>query len=414
MTRALALCLLLASARVLADDADEAALLLADQAPAATERAGDWQVFVEGALGQSRLANGALADNQRLSVDVLLDKAVAPGWRVVLADRLDMNWHNEPVRQNGVNTLKEIYASWQASDDRMVDLGRINARNGVAIGYNPTDYFRDGASRSIVSADPASLKKNRLGSVMLRGQALWSGGSLSALYSPKLVSQPNAASLNADIGSTNNRDRWLLAASHKLSDNFNPQWLLYGEENRSPQFGFNLAALANDATVAYVEWSGGRSRSLLTQVLGGDDTAFRNRLSTGLTWTAANKLSVTLEYQYNGAGLREADWTALPRTAPAAYGQYRRVLQNLQEMPTRQAAFLYASWQDALISHLDLNAMLRLNVADDSRLSWIEARYHWGRREVALQWQRNDGSAVSEFGAAPQRRIVQVLLRNFF
>jgi hypothetical protein len=415
MMRAHALCLLLACGRALADDADAAALLLADQAPAAVERAGDWQAFIEGALGQSRLRNGALVDNQRLSVDVQLDKTFAPGWRAVFADRLDLRGSNEPAQQDSINTLKEAYVSWQASDERIVDLGRINARNGVALGYNPTDYFRDGAVRSIVSADPRSLKQNRLGSVMLRGQALWNNGSFTALYSPKLASERNDDAFSPDLGATNNRNRWLLAASQKLSEHINPQWLLYDEENGAPQLGLNLAVLVNDAMVTFVEWSGGRSRSLLSQALNGpDDTAFRNRLATGFTYTTANKLSVTLEYHYNGAGLGDAEWNALPRTAPAAYGQYRRVVQNLQDLPTRQAAFLYVFWQDLMISHVDLNAMLRFNAADHSKLSWIEARYHWDRSEVALQWQRNSGSPVSEFGVVPQQRIVQVLYRYFF
>ncbi|HJV53637.1 MAG TPA: hypothetical protein VJ652_19375, partial [Noviherbaspirillum sp.] len=380
MMRALSLVLLLAAGSALADDADEAALLLADQAPAKVERASDWQLFVEGALGPSTLRNGSTADNQRLSFDVQFDKAFAPGWRAQFADRLDLNWHNEPTRQNGVNTLKEAYLSWQAREDQLFDLGRVNARYGVAIGYNPTDYFRAGAVRSVVSADPASLKKNRLGSVMLRSQSLWDGGSLTALYSPRLNSEPSDASLNPDLGATNNQHRWLLAASHKLTGNINPQWLLYDDETGPPQLGMNLSVLVNDATVSYLEWSGGRSRSLLSQALNGaDDTAFRNRAAAGLTYTTSGKLSLTVEYQYNGAGLQDAQWEALPRSSPAAYGQYRRFTQNLQEMPTRQALFFYAAWQDAMISHLDFNAMLRLNTADDSRLSWLEARYHWDR-----------------------------------
>ena len=84
------------------------------------------------------------------------------------------------------------------------------------------------------------------------------------------------------------------------------------------QVGFNLNGLLNDATVAYVEWSGGRSRSLLSQALNSaDDTSFRNRLATGMTYTTSDKLSLTLEYEYNGAGLDQAAWENLARTAPA-------------------------------------------------------------------------------------------------
>lgn len=398
----------------LADDAD--ALLLADKAPARTAAAGDWQWFAEAALDQSVLRDGgATAFSQRLSLDGQLDKTIAAGWRAVLADRLDLSRQGQSGGRNSVNTLKEAYLSWQAQDDRIIDLGRINARHGVATGYNPTDYFRAGALRSVVSVDPASLKKNRLGSVMLRGQALWSGGSLTALLSPRLAQQRNDAAFSPDFGATNDQRRWLLAVSQQLSDSLQPQWLLYGEQRQSPQLGFNLTGLLNDATVGYVEWSGGRSRSQLSQALGGaDDAGFRNRLAAGLTYTSADRLSLTLEYDYNGAALERAGWDALASGSPAAYRQYRLWQQNAQELPTRQALFMYANWQDAMLNHLDLSAMLRFNAADHSRLSWLEARYHWDRADLAVQWQVNSGAAGSEFGAAPQRRTLEVLLRYFF
>jgi hypothetical protein len=408
-----------AMAPAFAEDPDAAALQLADEAQAETAKASDWAAFVEIAGGRSTLRNGAQshnqADNQRLSLDVALDKRLSSAWRLVFADRLDMNWHDEPTRQDGINTLKEVYLGWQAQDDLLFDLGRINVRNGVATGYNPTDYFRTGAVRSVVSADPGSLKKNRQGSVMLRAQTLWAGGSFSAAYSPKLSDQPSDAALNPNVGATNNQDRWLFALSQKLSEHVNPQWLLYKEERQPAQLGFNLTLLANDATVLYAEWSGGRSRSLFSQATSGaDDTAFRNRASTGLTYTTSNKLSLTLEYQVNGAGLQDDQWSALPRTAPQAYGRYRALVQTAQDMPTRNAVFFYASWQDAMVNHLDLNGMVRYNVADSSRLSWLEARYHWDRYDAALQWQMNSGSVASEFGASAQRRTLQALLRYFF
>ncbi len=397
-----------------ADDTD--ALNLADQAPAKVEHASDWHMFVEGAVGQYMLRSGSLTgSNQRLSVDLQFDKSIAPGWRAVFANRLDMNWQNQPERQNGINTLKEAYLSWQMQEHRIVDLGRINARYGVATGYNPTDFFRDGAVRSAVSVDPSSLKKNRLGSVMLRGQTLWDGGSLTALYSPKLAQQSSDAALSPDFGATNNQQRWLLAVSQQLSENISPQWLIYSEDRQPPQFGFNLTALANDATIVYVEWAGGRSRSLLSNALNlKDEPVFRNRAATGLTYTTPNKLSLTLEYEYNGAGLDQAAWQALPRTSPAAYGQYRNSLQSVQDLPTKQSVFLYAAWQDALINRLDLNAMLRFNLDDSSRLSWLEARYHFDQADLALQWQLNSGRAGSEFGTTPQQRAWQILLRYFF
>lgn len=402
-----------------ADDPDAAALSLPGSAPQATESARAWQLFVEGAAGRSVVRNASFAEEarsiQRISVDLQVDATLASGLRAVLADRLDIDWQHRFGQRNEVNTLKEAYFSWQPRNDLIVDLGRVNQYSGVAIGYNPTDFFRDGALRSPVSVDPTSIKKNRQGSVMLRGQALWEGASLTALYSPALSDHPDSSAFHPDWGSTNGRDRGLLIFSKRLSEDLNPQWLLYKDQGASPQFGMNLTKLVNDATVAYFEWSGGRSPSLLTQALGqGGDKAFRNRVAGGLTYTTSNKLSLTFEYQYNGAGLEKADWDALPQVSLPAYSRYRQFAQSAQEMPTRRAAFFYATWQDMLISHLDLSVMVRRNSDDRSRLSWGELRYRWTRDEVALQWQGNSGDLLSDYGASSLRKAWQLSYRHFF
>lgn len=414
--RVLVLLLLAATAPALADDGDAAALLLADKTTTTAEQSGDWRVYVEAAARESRRQGPGLAlHGARLSIDARFDKTFAPGWRAVFADRLDLNRMDGVSGNRDINTLKEAYVSWQAQPDRVADLGRINARNGVAFGYNPTDYFRAGALRSVVSLDPASLRENRLGSAMLRGQALWNGGSLTALYSPKLADQPSDSVFSPDFGATNRRARWLVALSEKLSGALNPQWLLSGAAGQSPQLGLNMTALPNDATVAYFEWSGGRAASLAAQALiRRDDAAFRSRLSTGLTYTTPINVSLTAEYQYNGAGLDQAGWNALRRGPPAAYGLYRGFVTNIQDPPTRHNVFLYALWQDALVKHLDVTAMVRYDATDHSRLQWLEARYHWTRVDIALQAQLNTGDPGSNYGALPDRRIWQALVRYFF
>lgn len=397
-----------------ADDMD--ALQLADKAPTSVEKPSNWHVFTEGELGTVDQRYGLpTLHTERWSLDAQYDKVLTPGWRVFLSDRLDITSQDKFSHHDTINTLKESYLSWQQSDDQIVDLGRINVRNGVATGYNPTDYFRSYALRSVTSVDPISLKKNRLGSVMLRGQKLWDGGSLTALYSPKLESQPSTAPFNTDFGATNHDDRWLLSTTKKLSDNLSPQWMIFGETHHAPQFGANLTGVLNDSTVAFAEWSGGRSRSLRYQALStADDYAFRSRLATGLTYTTTNKITLTLEYDYNGAGLNQHDWDALRRGSPLMYAQYRSYAQNIQDPVTRQSLFFFGTWQDALINHLDISAMERFNDADHSRMSWLEGRYHWDHADLALQWQLNSGNAGSEFGALIQQRIVQLVGIYFF
>lgn len=413
--RAALFALLLVSSSARADAGESAALDLADQTVTAVQADSDWRVFAEAGLRWSTL-QGTLARQraERLSLDIHYDKVWAPGWRAVFADRLDHTWQGGSSGERSVNTLKEAYLSWQPDPGRVADLGRINARNGVSLGYNPTDYFRAGAVRSVVSIDPASLRENRLGSAMLRGQALWTGASLTGLYAPKLADQPSEAAFSPDFGATNQRDRWLVSLSHKLAEGLSPQWLAYGGAGQSAQLGFNLSGLIDDATVGNLEWSGGRAPTLLTQGLGRpDDTLFRSRLAAGLTHTTAYKLSLTLEYEYNGAGLDQTGWNAVRRGPPAAYARYRAFAANLQDLPTRQNLFLYANWQDALITRLDLTAMVRRDIVDRSRLHWLEARYHWSRVDLALQWQINSGDPGSNFGALPERRMMQALVRFY-
>lgn len=415
MRRALALTLLFAAATALAQDPDEAALVLADKTETETKQPSDWRVFTEAALNASTPRSGAATHAQRLSLDAYLDTALARDWRMVFADRLDLAWRGEITDDNFINTLKETYLSWQPRADDILDFGRVNLRYGVATGYNPTDYFRAGAARSIVSVNPASLRENRLGTVMVRGQTLWDSGSVTALYAPKLSDRPNTSPFSPDFGATNNENRWLVALSQKLAEDFNPQWLVYGEAHESPQIGVNLTTLLNDATVAFVEWSGGRSPSLASQALAlPDDSTFRSRAAAGVTYTAPAKLSVTVEYEYNGAGLDENSWNALRQGAPGAYGQYRNFVSNLQELPTKQNLFFYGLWQDALIVHLDLSAMQRFDVADRSRLSWLEARYHWERVDLAVQWQHNHGDTGSQYGALSQSQVWQLIVTYFF
>lgn len=419
--RLVAACLGALAALARADEPDLSALSLADALPETVAPASDWRTFIEVAYGGGRWRDGAAApETYRLSLDVQYEHAFSPDWRLMLADRLDADWPAQGLGQNGINTLKEAYLSWRMQENAAFDFGRINARYGVATGYSPTDYFRAGALRSIVSVNPASLRENRQGSVMGRAQWLWEHGSLTAIYSPRLAEQADPDAFSPNWGATNNRDRWLLALGQRLGDNLSPQLLIYREGSDSPQLGLNLTGLVNDATVAFFEWSGGRSPSLLSQALAAtgipaaEDGAFRNRLSTGLTFTSSNKITLTGELEFNGGGLSEADWNALRAGSPVVYGLYRHWLQGRQDLPTRRSALLHGVWQDALIPHLDLSAMLNVDLVDSSRRSWLEACYHEGRSEYAVQWLRNDGQPLTAYGAPPQRRSWQLALRYYF
>src|SRR5260221_10594070 len=216
---------------------DDAALLLADRPQPATRAAGDWSVFAETTAARSALRGGGTEHDANLFLGVRYDATFAPGWRAIFADLLDLRWQDHPSHQKTLNTTIDAYVSWQVRPDTILDAGRINTRNGVGIGYEPTDYFRANAVRSIISIDPASLRENGLGSVMIRSQELWTSGALTTLYSPKLADQPSNAAFNPDFGATNFSDRWLLAGSYALSKQLNPQLLIFGQADQSAQVG---------------------------------------------------------------------------------------------------------------------------------------------------------------------------------
>ena len=410
----LAFCAAMSVANASSAGTDEDALNLADATPVVVEHVSPWRITTEGSLGRTRQRYGLNDYNSgRLSLDLYYDAVIRPGWRVVFGDRIDRTNRSVGAGNNTVNSLKEAYVSWHPEGNNILDAGRINARYGVGYGYNPTDFFRSGALRSVTSIDPNSLRENRLGTAMLRGQMLLESGSITAIYAPRLERAPSDKPFNADFGSTNNRDRWMISGSKQFSDSLNPQFVLFGGTGQSVQAGANLSALLNQATVGYVEWSGGSSRTLYADAIGTNEApSFRQRVAAGLTYTNSRKMSLTSEFEFNGAGLGKDQWSAL---APKAdYLRYRTQAQDLLELPTRTALFFYGTWQDALVNRLDLKAMVRVNLADRSRLNWIEARYHFTKLDLSLQLQHNGGNAFSEYGGLPQRQVIQTLITYYF
>lgn len=403
------------AAHAQAAPSDLDALSIADEARLEPAQASSWRAFVEGgALDAWDRSLARAEDGARVSLDAHYEGALAPGFRFIFGDRLDLEELGPPSVRSSINTLKEAYVSWQVNPDESIDVGRINLRFGVATGYNPTDFFRADAIRSIVSIDPSSLRENRQGSVVVESQTLWEGSSFLALVSPRLATTPDTANFSADLGATNRSERWLLAASHQFTNDLNPQILLYGKEGSAPETGLNVSSLVNHSTVAFLEWAGGRAPTLVAQALGETGPqAYRNRASLGITYTTEFNLSVTLEHEQNSAGLDQSTLARVSAYSPLALLGFLEFTQQEQDLPTRRAEFVYASWQDCGIKHLDLSGFVRFDPISHGRTTWLETRYHFDQADLALQWQMETGRPQSVFGAIPTEREIQILLRWF-
>jgi len=406
--RALLLLLLAASRLAFAQESDDAALALADRTDAKPSTQRVCIEYAEAAATITAYSTDAPATpGGRMSFSVRCDGEVASGLRGVFSDRFD-EFVARGASAQGVNTLKEAYMSFTQGGGVIFDLGRINVREGAALAYNPTDFFRADAVRAVVSIDPNTLRDERMGTLMGRAQTLWSSGSLTTILVPRVDAALNESTFNPDLGAANGTARWLLIWSQRLEQDLQPQILLTGAEHQSPQAGLNLTHVIDHATVAYLEWSGGRSSSNFTRSGYGArtsaDTAFRSRVSAGLTYTTPHKLSLTLEYEYDGASPGNQEWTQLRDGPIPPYVRYRRYAGAQGELATRQNVFAYAQWDDVVITHLGLTAFTRFDPYDHSRLSWAEASYHWQHAGIAVQWQHNSGAASSDLAPLPMHQ----------
>jgi len=389
---------------------DSAALTLAAPVGAPAEFR-PVSLTAEAAAGQSEQRAGSTIDEQRLSLDLHYDQRWSAALRTIVDDRLDLDPASAPPDAQAINVLKQAYVSGQWRPDWVLDAGRINARQGVAYGYNPTDLFRADAIRTVDSLDPNSLRDNRLGSVMIRGESLWDGGAITASYSPRLAGTASTAPFAADWGATNSQNRWQVALTERLGAQLSPQWLLSGAPGTDPQVGVNLTTAVGGAAVAYLEASGGRSKGAWAQALDlPGPQALRGRAAIGVTYDTIDRLSLTLEYEYDGAALGRGAWNAARRGDPRSYGIYREFVAAQQDPATLHGAFVYAAWHDVAVRHLDLSGFVRIDLVDHSRLPWLEMRYHFTRVDAALRWQNDLGGVTTDYGAAASGRTWQLVL----
>jgi hypothetical protein len=315
-----------------------------------------------------------------------------------------------------VNSLREAYAGWSSEGgETSFEFGRINLRTGPAYGYSPTDFFRAGSLRTATSVDPIKLRQNRLGTVMLRGQRQWGDHALSLALAPKLESTPSSGSFDLDLGSTNSRHRALASLSSRWSERFSTQLLALGEKDGSSQIGANATALLSDAAVGYAEWSRGRDRSSASLLgLVAPERSRRDRLAAGVTLALPAKLSLTVEYSYNGFGLSESEWQASRALGPAALAGLLQSTLVRQEQFSRNAWTVYATQQGGLMRKLDLTALVRFNGVDDSQLVWLEARHHWDGFDGALQALWSRGHALTEYGLPTVKSSLQAVVVWYF
>jgi len=387
------------------DDTALAALDLADRTSFATVKKKKLIAMAEVAS----FVTDSGGNEQRASLDLRWDTplmgGLAENWRVVLSNRLDSRFDVALGGSRSINALREAYVTYRPAPGTSIDVGRVNTRYGVALGYNPTDFLGRGTVRSVVSADPETLRSNRLGNAMIRWQQLSDKASVTAIVSPKLGRQPSDSGGSLDWGASNPRSRVLLAGSYRFADNLNPQWLLLHEAGRSPQFGFNFSRVLSRSALFYAEWAGGR-QPLSWQASLPDsrrDIAWRNRLASGAAWTGENGLTLRVEAHYDGSAdsrralvvAASAPQPLMARGGADADGFARHAVEWIAP---RRSVLVQGYWKD-VIAEYDLNLIVQRDLQRQRNMAFAELRRHLGPVDLALQWQKTyrlDGNAARE------------------
>lgn len=341
--------------------------------------------------------------------------------------------------------LKEIYLSWQKSPTVFFDVGRINIKNGVATGFNPTDYFKVGTVIDRTTEDVSQLRDARLGALLAQGQKLWEGGSATLIASPNISNKgddwtTDKAIVGLNLHKSNDRSRLLLKVTHELSDGFSPEFIYYNESGKH-NLGLNISKVITKKLYSYAEWNIGQRRKLIDeafhhareskqlhpdilQKFGSDEGEnYLQQISVGASYTSSFNVTTKLEYHYNEAGLSKSDTNAwfdlgINTKNPAVVGQLlavRGLAQARGEPLGKHRLFLHSTWNDAVIDNLDLTGMLIADLNDNSNLVQVKASYTYNKNtELSLQFAKYSGDDNSIYGSLDQENTVSIGLKHDF
>ena len=449
-------CLALAGAAIAADEDKDLELIPRAEKPAPAEQpapasgSAGQRIYIENALQLTSLRDDLLVPfppplpprwQERFFGDARVQWPLGSGAFFAYSGRLNFVAEEDlgfPNRGNVTHDLRELYASFEPETRDYLDIGRINVKSGVALGFNPTDFFKARAVVDPLTADPRALREDRFGAVMFRAQRVGETASIAALYAPKLT---DPAPIITDpyrgfsplFGRTNSTNRWLVKGSVQLGDGMNPEALLFGEEGHV-KIGANVTESVGQATVVYLEWSGGRQLGIIDQaslpapvstlINQGGEERFRSQVAVGASYTTENKVTFNLEYHYNGAGFSRSDWDrwfalgeGQSNTSPISRALWyiRGYAADRQEFLQQHGVFLRADWVDFLVPKLELTGFVLADARDGSTLLQIEADYaHTDNWSFGALANATTGGRRSNYGSLPQGASILLKATRYF
>lgn len=341
------------------------------------------------------------------ALDGYLTVGLGAAWHGVLSGRLDYD-RARSAGSDGphvhAHTLREAFLS-HGSTGGTFDIGRMTVRDGVAVGFNPSDVFRAGSLLARRTNDPARLRESRLGVVAVRGQSALAGGEWAAMVVPQIRDdrQPGWYSPRWDSVQHGRAQAYLKYTPPRWGDLYaNVVW--HHARGAGNTWGFNASSSLGVSTIAYLEYA--RTALVPLAALLQDDAAQARRGATqaavGVSVSTAARFTTTLEYAFNDAGLDHAEWSGAWRSAsPERVARARAEAAFRQDPLGRDGALLMVQRDRAFSPNDEVACLVRASLVDHSQLRWCEWRY----RQARVEWSANiahlDGPEGSEYGAGP-------------
>ncbi|MFC0180282.1 hypothetical protein [Thorsellia kenyensis] len=306
--------------------------------------------------------------------------------KFLIRNRLSTDIAKRIENRETTNYLQEAYVSSTVAENFIVDVGRINNRKGIAIGYNPNDYLAVEQTTQNVSFDPEVSRKARLGNVSLNLSKFFDKSALNLIISPKLSDVGSDNSANLQLANTNPDLRFILSLHLEYITNLSTEVLVYLSKEDHPQFGFNLSFPLKDDIVAYGELSTGEKTSTYDLLINNDEEDWHTQFALGARWTPLEDFTVTGEFLYDDSGLSRDEILTLQKITPTGYQQLRQLKLINQRLFGKYATFTRIDWNNFLIDDLKFSAFNMYDLKDDSFVNWFELRYRYKDFDFSVQY----------------------------
>lgn len=391
----------------------------ANQSGGADAKGRSLRRLIEVALDRHHGRNGAESwSHGDLGVDAQYTRNINGKWRAVGGGRFDYDAYPQreqrPAHAASVS-LREAYLSRSGPTGSLLHIGRINIRDGVALGFNPTDVFRRGSLPVRRTEDPERLRESRLGVVALGAQLPLGQGSVAVVVAPEIDDASDPAWYDAQLGATNSSGQAYLRVTAPTWSGVYSNAVMHARKDGERTLGFNLNRNIGHAGTAYLEFARAR-REPLTAIIDPVPPTLRwaNQWSLGATYATESGFTFGLEHQYNGFGLDADDWRRLwSQGGPLQVGGLFGKAAQLQD-PLSRHSWLATIRRDPFGGgKSQFGCLLRMNYLDRSRFAWCEWGYQLQAADLAVQLGNSRGERDSEFGASGSDWSLGVILRFY-